>query len=115
MKLDLDSLKEHLDKFADEFKLAIIKEIGNLAVECSSVDDFKSRLDELSHKTIGKTSLEVLMGLTPTRLPEFSNPEISSELRSSENSALQNELVAVEKKIDKLNDRDKAQQAESKS
>lgn len=115
MKLNLTLLQKHLDKFADEFKLAIIKEIGNLAVECSSVDDFKSRLDELCDKNIGKTSLEVLAGFG-VRLPEsFPEDEISSEPRPSDNFALQNELVDVKEKIDKLNDRDKSQQAASKS
>ena len=67
MKLDIDLLKAHLSRFADECKLTV-EQIGDLADECSFIDDFKSRLDELCRKTIGKTSLEVLAGFG-VRLP----------------------------------------------
>ncbi len=116
MGLDLDSLKNNLNKFAGESSLTIIKEIGNLADKYSadkysSVDEFKRELDKLCLKNIGKTSSEVLAE-DSMRLPE---PKTSSKPRKTENDSLQNELVKVEEKIKKLNDRFNPQQSEFKS
>jgi len=110
MKLDLDLLHNHLSRFADRCKLTI-EQIGDLADECSSVDDFKSRLDELCRKTIGKNSLEVLAGFS-VRLPDSKTP---AKPQPTENSALQNEIVEVRRKIEKLIERDKTQQAQTGS
>ncbi len=108
MKLDLDLLKNHLNWFADGCDLTI-KKIGDLADECSSVDDFKIKLDELCPN--GTTSLEVLAGFG-VKLPDT---KTTSTPLPSENSALQNELVEVKEKIDKLNERNKSQQAEARA
>lgn len=110
MRLDLDLLKKHLNWFADERNLTI-KEIGDLADKCSSVDEFKSKLDELCLKKIGKTSLEMLAEFN-VRLPDT---KTSSKPQPSQNSALRNELVEVQGKIDELVERDKAPKAESES
>ncbi len=114
MRLDLTLLKNQLNRFADECRLTI-EEIGALADRSFSVNEFKSRLDELCDKNIGKTSLEVLAGFG-VRLPEsFPEPKISSEPRPSENSPMQNEIVTIKEKIDRLEERDKSQKSESKS
>jgi gas vesicle protein len=104
MRLDLDLLTKHLNRFADEGKLSP-EEIGILADKSSSVDDFKTRLDELCQAKTGKNSLEILAGIG-VRLPDTVNSQKSSN--PSENSPLQNELVEVQKKIDNLNERDKS-------
>lgn len=105
MRLDLDLLKKHLDSFADEFKLRVIKEVGELADNSSSTDDFKIKLDKLCRDKTGKTSLEILAGIG-VRLPTTVN--IQQPSNPSENSPLQNELVEIQKKIDNLNQRDKS-------
>ena len=104
MWLDLELLKNHLNRFADECELSPEK-IGTLANESSSVDDFKNKLDELCRNKTGKTSLEILAGIG-VRLPATVNNQKSSN--PSENSPLQNELVEVHQKIDNLNERDKS-------
>jgi hypothetical protein len=104
MRLDLDLLKNHLNRFTDECELSPEK-IGTLANESSSVDDFKNKLDELCRDKTGKSSLEILAGIG-VRLPATENSQKPSN--PSENTPLQNELVEVQKKIDNLNERDKS-------
>ena len=106
MTLNLNSLKKHLHRFAYECNLTI-KEIGELADNSSSVSDFKNKLDELCVKNINKTSSEVLaefnLKLAKTNIPPTPTP--------TENAPLQNELVEVERKIDKLDKKDKASES----
>ncbi len=110
MGLDLDLLKKHLQAFADKCNLTI-EDIGSLADESSSVDVFKSKLDELCFNSSGKKLLEVLAEFS-MKLPS-SNPPINET--PTENSPLQNELVEVNKKIDELREKDKTPKAESNS
>ena len=110
MRLNLGSLKTHLHSFAYECNLTI-KEIGELADNSSSVNDFKNKLDKLCEKNISKTSSEVLADFGM----RFANSNTSPKPTPTENSPLQNELGEVKGKIDKLNERDKDTQAESKS
>ena len=108
MGLDLVLLKKHLKAFSVECNVTI-EEIGVLADESSSVDDFKSKLDELC--PIGKTYSEVLAEFSV----RFANTNSPTEPTPTENSPLQNELVEVKGKIGKLNERDKKLKVESES
>lgn len=114
MELDPDSLKNHLNKFADESILIFIKEIGNLADKSLSADDFVSRLDQLCKKTIGKTSSELLAERS-LRLPDPRNPRSATKERKTENNSLQNELIEVKGKVNELIDRLNSRQTESES
>lgn len=109
MQLNIDLLRNHLTRFADEAQLPFEK-IGMLADESLTAEDFKNKLDKLCFEKTAKTSLEILAGIS-VRLPNTVNSSKSSN--PSENSPLQNELVEVRKKIDSLNQRDKLTQAES--
>lgn len=108
MRLNLDLLKNHLNRFADECQLPPEK-IGTLAEISASVEDFKNKLDELCLNKTSKTSLEILAEIS-VRLPDLPTTINSQKSTNpSENSPLQNELVEVRKKLDNLNERDKSQ------